>query len=551
MVNFEFLYLTSELFISFGLLGLLILGLFSFAMRINFSLEPGHMPSWGNISYVSALFSNFFNCFKVFLLATFSVSLLGLFLSYSPSFCVSGIFEVLLYGAYDFSSFVGFGKFLVVLTFLSFLTILFVYSEGGNIAKRMSFFLNFEAFFLFGIILLASFLIVSSSNFMVFYINLELQTFVLYILVSFDRMNPRSAEAGLHYLILGSLSTGILLFGISSFYGITSILGFYESSVFFSLIDSEFDEFRMGIWLAALISVLVLFFSFFFKLSMAPFHFWTPEVYEGAPTPVMMLVSVFGKFSILFVFVKILVLFSFSGYLFYPLFSSPYEFEFGNFFMFVGFVTLLFGSVGGLYQSRFKRLWGYSAVANFGFVALALSGLSLPAYAAAILYLTFYIIVNFVFFYAYGLIKSRVDSYWLEPLYLAQFSYFKLASIVAHLIVCFVLVSLLSFPPLLSFLAKFYVLYTVYASSVPFSPIFMGLFLFTNLISSFYYLRLYRFMSVEGQEGYSYNPVFYRTPAYIFYVPACGALILYFCILLYSNTYLIFLIDIIGVLLTL
>lgn len=549
MVSFEFLYLTAELFICFGLLSLLILGSISFVFYGGSYLGAESVFSWG-FCHMVGLLSNLIDCFKPFLLTLFSVSVLVLYLAYNPSFMIIEVFEVLLYGAYDFSSFVGFGKFLVVLTFLGFLAVLFVYFEGGKLSKSASFFLSFEAFFMFGLIFLASFLIVSSSNFMVFYINLELQTFILYILVSFNRMSPRSAEVGLHYLILGSLSTGILLFGISLFYGVTSIISFYESSIFFSLIDLEFNNFRLNVWLISIISIFILFLSFFFKLSMVPFHFWTPEVYEGAPTPIMMLVSVFGKFSILFVFVKILVLFSFSGFSFYPLFSSPYEFEFNNFFMFVGLLTLFFGSVGGLYQSRFKSLWGYSAVANFGFVALALSGLSLPAYAAAVLYLTFYIVVSFAFFYAYSLVKSRVGLGWLEPLYLAQFSYFRFVSVIAHLVVCFMLISLLSFPPFLSFLAKFYVLYVVYASSIPFGPVLIGLFLFVNLISSFYYLRLYRFMSVEGRAEYFYNPVFYRVPTCLFYIPVCIVLAFYFYVLIRSNTYLIFLIDTIGVLLT-
>jgi len=549
MVGLEFLYVTTELFMCFGLLALLLLGLFSFAAYSGSRTgSDGYSLSWG-VPYFVNLFSGLVDCFRAFLLIIFSLSVLSLLLVYKFSFSMPEVFEVLFYGAYDLSSFAGFGKFLVVLTFLGFLIILFVYFEGGTVAKHSSFLLNFEAFFLLGIVFLASFLIVSSSNFMVFYINLELQTFVLYILVSFNRTSPKSAEAGIHYLILGSLSTGVLLFGISSFYGVTSILSFYESSIFFSLIDFGFDEFQLNVWLAALISVLILFFAFFFKLSMVPFHFWTPEVYEGAPTPIMMLVSVFGKFSILFVFIKILVLFSFAGFSFYPMFSSPYEFEFNNFFMFVGFATLFFGSVGGLYQSRFKRLWGYSAVANFGFVALALSGLSLSAYASAVLYLTFYILVNFVFFYAYSLVKSRVNSRWLEPLYLAQFSYFRLVSVVAHLVICLILVSLFSLPPLLNFLGKFFVLYTVYASAIPFNLVFIGLFLFVNLISSFYYLRLYRFMSVEGRALYFYNPVFYRTPLSLFYIPVCAGVFFYFLILILSNAYFKFLIDTVGTLL--
>src|SRR5690554_7719285 len=122
-----------------------------------------------------------------------------------------------------------------------------------------------------------------------------------------------STEAGLKYLVLGALSTRLVLFGISLVYGVTSALNFYEYSIFFRLLN-YLDE-SIGELLITFRGFFFIFFSFFFKFSIFPFHSWTPDVYDGSPTPVMVFVTVFGKFSILFLFIKLLFFLSDLGYL--------------------------------------------------------------------------------------------------------------------------------------------------------------------------------------------------------------------------------------------
>jgi NADH:ubiquinone oxidoreductase subunit 2 (subunit N) len=362
-----------------------------------------------------------------------------------------------------------------------------------------------------------------------------------------------STEAGLKYLVLGALSTGLLLFGISLVYGVTSVLNFYEYSIFFRLLNYLDDS--IGILVIALLGFFFIFFSFFFKFSIFPFHSWTPDVYDGSPTPVMVFVTVFGKFSILFLLVKLLFFLSDLGYL---LANLHYNFtavgwfhglpSLNSFFIYSGFITIMIGAVGGLVQSRIKRLWGYSAITNLGFVFIALGSFSTLGYASAILYLTFYVVVNFLFFSFYVSVKFRSSRVWNEPLYLGQFGYFKSVSKLVYLALCLVLVSFLSFPPLLNFVMKFYVLWTTHASLGGFGAYQIVLLLIANLIASFYYLRLYRFVTVENHSEYSYAPVFYRKLGYFAHLAVLFFVVVYFVILFYNNYFYNFLVDLVSTL---
>jgi NADH-quinone oxidoreductase subunit N len=458
-----------------------------------------------------------------------------------------------MYGSYDVSNFVYFGKALVSLTFLMFGVLLYFYYGGGEVSKRTNFLFNFEAFYLLLLILLASLLIVSCNNFLSFYVNLELQSFILYILVSLNRTSAMSTEAGLKYLVLGALSTGLLLFGISLVYGVTSILNFYEYSIFFRLLNNLDNS--IGVLVIVFLGLFFVFFSFFFKFSIFPFHSWTPDVYDGSPTPIMVFVTVFGKFSILFLLVKLLFFLSDLGYL---LSSLHYNFitvgwyyglpSLNSFFIYSGFITIVIGAVGGLVQSRIKRLWGYSAITNLGFIFIALGSFSILGYASAILYLALYIVVNFLFFSFYVSVKFRTSGVWVEPLYLGQFGYFKSVSKIVYVTLCLVLVSFLSFPPLMNFVMKFYVLWTTYVSLGGFGAYQIALLLLANLVASFYYLRLYRFVTVENHSEYSYAPIFYRKLNYSEQLVILFFVVVYFVALLYNNYFYNFLVDLIGTL---
>ena len=552
MLGFEFLYTIPELYIFFGSLVFLVMGLLSFNYYSGSHLLDKTSFRWGHFyPYTINLLRGSIDCFRSYMGATFILSSFLFFISFEYFYNSSGLLEVLMYGSYDISNFVYFGKVLVSLTFLMFGVLLYFYYDGGDISKRTSFLFNFEAFYLLLLILLASLLVVSCNNFLSFYVNLELQSFILYILVSLNRTSAMSTEAGLKYLVLGALSTGLLLFGISLVYGVTSVLNFYEYSIFFRLLNYLDDS--IGVLVIAFLGFFFIFFSFFFKFSIFPFHSWTPDVYDGSPTPIMVFVTVFGKFSILFLFIKLLFFLSDLGYL---LSSLHYNFtavgmyyglpSLNSFFIYSGFITVMIGDVGGLVQSRIKRLWGYSAITNLGFIFIALGSFSILGYASAILYLTFYIVINFLFFSFYVSVKFRTSKIWNEPLYLGQFGYFRFVGRLVYLTLCLVLVSFLSFPPLLNFVMKFYVLWTTYVSLGGFGVYQVTLLLFANLIASFYYLRLYRFITVENHSEYSYAPVFYRKLSYPANFVILFFIVVYFIVLLYNNYFYNFLLDLVG-----
>ena len=524
----QFFYILPEMFVIFASLYIFVLGLISFTY---FSVSPSGLFSWGRSwKYNLDLNRKLVNTQSSFFIVVFLSSFFLCIILYDFLDGSTTLFIVLFYGAYDISYFTSFAKLLVSIAFLFYLFTLHTYYAGNVNSKFYGFSMSFESFFLMFLALLASIFIVSSANFLSFYLSLELQTLILYVLVSMNRTSATSTEGGLKYLILGALSTGLLLFGISLFYGLTSLINFFEISIFFSLL-----KYSAGHLFAGLISIslIFIFFSFFFKFSIFPFHLWTPDVYEGSPTPIMVFIAVFGKFSILFLLIKLLLLLDLPNNIFTMGIIPSFIIDM---FLFFSFVTVLVGSVGGLFQSKIKRLWGYSAITNLGFIFLGLSTFSVLGFSAAALYLSFYTLLNFIFFTFYTSVKFRTGFVWSDLRYLGQLGYSRVVSLPFYYTMCFVLVSFLSFPPLLNFIMKVYVLWAVYYDLTYPTVYPIILFLLVNLIASFYYLRLYRFFLVQSKDEYFYPPIFYKSVSYSSYFILFIFLVIYVLCLVYNNS---------------
>jgi len=201
----------------------------------------------------------------------------------------------------------------------------------------------------------------SANDFILIFVSLELVTVSSYVLVSYLRRSSGSLEAGVKYLILGALSTGFLVYGITWIYGATGKTNLDEIGAV--LQSGQFNE------TAALFGLLLVMVALGFKVAAVPFHFWVPDVYQGAPTPVTAFLSVGSKAAGFVVLLRVLE----------PFLASSLGAKVGMILMVLAILTLLFGNLAALPQRNFKRLLAYSSIAHAGFLLAALAAAYGPA----------------------------------------------------------------------------------------------------------------------------------------------------------------------------
>lgn len=211
---------------------------------------------------------------------------------------------------------------------------------------------------------------VSATDLLTLYIGLELNSLAAYVLASFARSDERSAEAGLKYFVLGALASGILLFGMSLLYGFTGSTGFEAIS------KAMAGEISLGL-LLGLIFVLS---GLAFKISAAPFHMWTPDVYEGAPTPVTAFFASAPKVAASALLIRVTI----------EAFGNQVA-AWQQILIVVSLMSILIGAVGAIGQQNLKRLLAYSSINNIGFILIGLAAGSEAGVAAMLVYLTIYV----------------------------------------------------------------------------------------------------------------------------------------------------------------
>ena len=216
-------------------------------------------------------------------------------------------------------------------------------------------FKSFEYFVLFLLSLVGMFFLLSCTDFLSLYLTIELQSLALYVLASFKQNSIFSIEAGLKYFILGTFSSGLLLFGVSFIYGFTGLTNFFE-------IDLLFQQ-NFGLRSDPLVSLGILFFlaALMFKFTAVPFHMWAPDIYHGAPSIITFFFSLTPKI-VFFALLLRLVMLVFSGF----------EIHYRVVFFLCAFLSMFLGSLASLYQNKFKRLLAYSSISNVGYALVAL-----------------------------------------------------------------------------------------------------------------------------------------------------------------------------------
>ena len=355
--------------------------------------------------------------------------------------------------------------------FSRFAKLLILGGAGFSILLADEFFsdINLSRFELPVLMLLATLgmmLMVSSASFLALYMGLELQSLALYVLAAFNRDHLRSTEAGLKYFVLGALSSGMMLYGISLIYGFTG-------SVDFAAIAAVTAH---GAGLGVIFGIVFLIAGLAFKVSAVPFHMWTPDVYEGAPTPVTAYFATAAKAAALCLFLRAIL--------------TPFPEliqQWRQIIVFISVLSMALGAVAAIGQTNIKRLMAYSSIGHMGYALLGLAAGTTLGARGVLIYLAIYVATNLgVFACIQAMRRDGKPVEGISDLAGLARTDLKLAALFSMLFL-----SLAGLPPLAGFFAKFYIfLAAIQAGLVV--PAVLGV--LASAIGLVYYLRVVKVM---------------------------------------------------------
>lgn len=341
---------------------------------------------------------------------------------------------------------------------------------------------RFEYPLLVALATLGMMLMISANDLMALYVGLELQSLALYVIAAFQRDSVRSTEAGVKYFVLGSVASGMLLFGASLIYGFCGGTAFVQISR--ALLDGKGAEIGTTIGLVFVVAGLA------FKVSAVPFHMWTPDVYEGAPTPVTALFAVAPKIAAMSLLVSVLM--------------GPFKPLFGQWQQIIVVASVLsmaLGAFAALRQQNIKRLMAYSSIGNVGYVLLGLASGSEKGIEAVVFYLAIYLVMTLGVFATILMMKRR--DVMLENISdLAGLARNQPMMAFAMLIFMF---SLAGIPPLAGFWGKLYIFIAAVEAKL-YIPAVLGV--LASVVSSYYYLRIVKVMYFDEPAEVLDRPVF-------------------------------------------
>jgi NADH-quinone oxidoreductase subunit N len=321
-------------------------------------------------------------------------------------------------------------------------------------------------------------LMTAAHNLLAAYVSLELSSLSLYVLASIHRDRIESAEAGLKYFLLGALSSGLLLFGMSLVYGFTGSLDYEVIGKTLAVNSAP---------TGAIIGLVFILAGIAFKISAVPFHMWTPDVYQGAPTPVAALFAIVPKVAAFGMLLRML--------------TGPFESlmpEWSQILLFVSVASMLWGAFAGLVQEDLKRLLAYSSIGNMGYAMLGVLAGIPEGMASVILYISIYMVMTAGVFAI--LMCLRRDGQNFDKISdLAGIS--KTSPFMAYVMVA-LMFSMSGIPPLAGFFGKLFVFESAIAGGY-FKLAVVGV--LTSVIAAYYYLRVIKVIMFDEPAGGSFR----------------------------------------------
>jgi NADH-quinone oxidoreductase subunit N len=366
----------------------------------------------------------------------------------------------------------GFAQFMKIITLIGSAASLWFADAYLSTTKREA----FEYPLLVLISTIGMLLMISAHDLIALYLGLELSSLALYVVASFDRDSVKSTEAGLKYFVLGALSSGMLLYGASLVYGMTGTVSFAGIAA----------ALKNGTGIGVIFGLAFVLAGLSFKISAVPFHMWTPDVYEGSPTPVTAFFAVAPKTAAIALLVRLVEQA-------FPVIGGQWQ----QIIVFVAIASILLGAFAAIGQNNIKRLLAYSSIGHIGYVLVGLSAGTVDGVAGVAIYMAIYLVTTLGAF-ACVLAMNRNGHYFEDIRDLSGLSKTNPALAFALAMIMF---SLAGIPPLAGFFAKWYVFAAaVKAGLYPLAVIgVMG-----SVVSAFYYLRIVKIMYFdEPSEAFS------------------------------------------------
>lgn len=338
-------------------------------------------------------------------------------------------------------------SFLMLIT-LSFFTILNLVQEK-----------TFDVYCLLILVFIGSLILILSDNLITLYLGLELQTFSIFILIAKNRESIKSSEAGLKYFMLGAISSGFYLISL-----VILFLQGYNFNISDLLILNDDN--------IVIISLTFIILSFCFKLSLFPFHFWIPDIYEGSSWDILGLIATLPKISIISVLIQLIVN--------------------TNIVLAFCLLSIGIGTLGALNQTKLKRLLGYSGISHMGFVVLGYTMLSNLGITVGSLYLLIYMLTMLCIF-------ILIINYNIGNEYIIELGGLKFINKILAVTLILLILSIAGIPPLSGFISKWYLIWMTLESHYNFSSVIIILF---SAIGLGYYLRIVKIIYFQKRGSY-------------------------------------------------
>jgi NADH-quinone oxidoreductase subunit N len=373
----------------------------------------------------------------------------------------------------------------IKLLFLSIIFFSFIIIWRSFLLQRLNL---IEYFILFLCAILSSLFLINSFNFLSLYLCLELQSLCFYILSAYHRTSIFSGEAGLKYFTTSSVISGIFLLGCLIFYGVLGVSNFLDINIVLSLYSFEYENtFVILLWGSLFIISTLL-----FKLTIAPYHLWFPQIYDGSPLSSTIIFNIIPKLIIFSIFLR-----------FWSV-LGPLTVVLKGFLLLVGLYSICFGIFEALKQRRIKKLFIYSSISQMGLPLCALCEGTLNSFSALIFFLIIYLFTSILmwgFFVLFVTNQKLQTSFWLDKIniysvFISILSDVKKFNFSYALLLIFIFFSLGAIPPFVGFLNKIYIYLAVIESSHYEVAIFLA---YVGAFGVYYYIKVLKIAFFEQE----------------------------------------------------
>ncbi len=377
-----------------------------------------------------------------------------------------------------------FGGSFVVDDYARFLKLLALAGSGGALMLSLNWLTvekqqKFEYGVLFLLSTLGMLMLISANDLIALYLGLELMSLPLYVVAASNRDNARSTEAGLKYFVLGALSSGMLLYGASLIYGFTGTVNFAGIA----------KASGQGANIGLIFGLVFMFVGFCFKISAVPFHMWTPDVYEGAPTPVTAFFAAAPKVAGIAIFVRATMV-AFPGI----------THEWQQIVVFVSIASMVLGAFAAIGQRNIKRLMAYSSIGHMGFALVGLAAGTPEGVQGVLVYMSIYVAMTLGTFAC--ILAMRRDGVFVENI--SDLAGLARTQPTMAFFLAMLLFSLAGIPPLAGFFAKFYVFLAAIKAGL-YTLAVIGV--LTSVVGAFYYLTIVKIMYFDDPvKGFQSMP---------------------------------------------